>query len=515
MPTNPDALEVSSAYMPPVGSEFGNDNLNSGRAIDAERDQRATTAGPRAHGELVPYTGNRRSSTRLVQRARAFVTSPLARRGTRPAAPLPSPHAPATQHKVSPHHEGTPRPVPGNSPQRSQSRSREHGTLAAAPLDSSRPLHPCASTRTRCARTPHIAARARTLHIAARSSRPRDLSRLNEARKDEDGPQSVLPISRASWRRHTPPPDHGEDAPRSCASPQSAGSRGWQLHARTKWRRAHLVHHLQRVLARRDPVLAPPTHLRALADIAGSSECGLRSTAAPLHRDLARSQRRVDLYGILPALGGEYRSLRVSARVISLQSPVGHLKHISQQRRRGFIMQDDRELRPLGASALWSSRLVRRVRRRGAVVTHLVGVFVSCGLGTHRAHLSRARPFRVEESAAEWGIKSRVGVRRSLVRSWRGADLEAMHQAALTWLSTDDDNAQGPRLTGLGGQKRNGEIAEERERMKQFLARRSSSLGACSSSLGACSSVGVSGGRLRRGGGLFLGGVGGMVFFVR
>ncbi|KAJ6580106.1 hypothetical protein DFH09DRAFT_1310056 [Mycena vulgaris] len=52
-----------------------------------------------------------------------------------------------------------------------------------------------------------------------RSSRPRDSSRLKAARKDEDAPICTTRARLAT------------QAPRSCASPQSAGTRGWQLRA--------------------------------------------------------------------------------------------------------------------------------------------------------------------------------------------------------------------------------------------------------------------------------------------
>ncbi|KAJ6567561.1 hypothetical protein DFH09DRAFT_1468901 [Mycena vulgaris] len=140
-------------------------------------------------------------------------------------------------------------------------------------------------------RTLHIAAPAPPPHGHSVRSRSRDSSRPNTARKDEEGPWCVVPISQAS---HAPPLDHAKDdpraarnrqtrthAPRSCgpAAPERGGCCGHSpctapsasarhLRVSTEWWRAHLVGDLAFC------VLVLPPHLRALADTA---VCLLRS----------------------------------------------------------------------------------------------------------------------------------------------------------------------------------------------------------------------------------------------
>ncbi|KAJ6543732.1 hypothetical protein DFH09DRAFT_1088596 [Mycena vulgaris] len=141
---------------------------------------------------------------------------------------------------------------------------------------------------------------------------------------------------------------------------------------------------------------------------------------------------------------------------IESRRDVAGTERACMQRRRG-IMQDDHALRALGASALRSSRLGQHLikRAKGGMVAHLVGVIDFCGLRTSRAHLSRANSCGGNRRRVphRGGIESRAGVRvcGSRPSKWglTGSGVGAVHQAALGWLSKDDDEAQGRRRTGL------------------------------------------------------------------
>ncbi|KAJ6517648.1 hypothetical protein DFH09DRAFT_1373618 [Mycena vulgaris] len=89
---------------------------------------------------------------------------------------------------------------------------------------------------------------------------------------------------------------------------------------------------------------------------------------------------------------------------MSLQSPpVGHLRDTSQQRCRVCIMPDARELRALGASALWSSRLVRRVKLEVALVEERT---CAVALMEEREHVARDLA-EAAESKEELGQQQR------------------------------------------------------------------------------------------------------------